>query len=82
MPQQNVAEQDQNVDLTEEALRPGDRLLLCSDGLTSMVEDDEILSTLHEAGDDPAASCRALVNAANSRGGDDNITAILVQIRD
>jgi len=71
-----------NVDLAEEALRPGDRLLLCSDGLTSMVEDDEILSTLHEAGDDPAASCRALVDAANSRGGDDNITAVLVQIRD
>jgi len=66
-------------DLIEEDLRPGDLLLLCSDGLTTMVEDGEILKTVLANKDDPAAGCRALVELANDRGGDDNVTVILAR---
>ncbi len=58
-------------------LRPGDRILLCSDGLTGMVDDagiSEILST-HS---DPEAACQMLIAAANNAGGKDNITAIVI----
>jgi serine/threonine protein phosphatase PrpC len=69
------------VDLSEQALRPGDLLLLCSDGLNSMVDDEGIAAAIVGQGDDLPAQCRALIAAANARGGDDNITAILVRAR-
>jgi protein phosphatase len=67
------------VDMHQVQLRPGDRLLLCSDGLSGMVDDEEIqrLVLLHEA---PQAACDALVQAANAAGGDDNVTAIIVEV--
>jgi protein phosphatase len=68
-----------SVDLREEALRAGDRVLLCSDGLNSMVDDEGILGALAGAGDDLLGQCRGLISAANARGGDDNITTILVR---
>jgi serine/threonine protein phosphatase PrpC len=68
------------VDLNEEQLQPGDRVLLCSDGLNSMLDDATILSTAGETGTDPEQSCRDLIAAANDRGGDDNITTILVAV--
>jgi serine/threonine protein phosphatase PrpC len=55
----------------------GDRLLLCTDGLTGMVADAAIATTLGEC-DDPEATCRALVDAANEAGGRDNITVLVV----
>lgn len=55
----------------------GDRLLLCSDGLTGMVEDEAIASLLAGA-HDPEAACAALVNAANKGGGKDNITVLIL----
>ena len=70
------------VDLVEEVLEPGDRLLLCSDGLNSMVDDDGILAALESGGDDLEASCLALVRAANAKGGDDNITAVIARVRE
>jgi protein phosphatase len=69
------------VDLAEEPLSAGDTLLLCSDGLNSMVQDDEIEALLRTHGADPERACRALVDAANERGGDDNTTVIVVRIR-
>jgi serine/threonine protein phosphatase PrpC len=58
-------------------LQAGDRLLLCSDGLTNMVSDRQIVQLLHvNAGAEEA--CQALVNAANVAGGTDNITALVV----
>ncbi|NTW29467.1 MAG: Stp1/IreP family PP2C-type Ser/Thr phosphatase [Coriobacteriia bacterium] len=57
----------------------GDRLLLCSDGLTGMLEDAgiaEILSTYH----DPGAAAHALIDAANNAGGHDNISVAIVDI--
>ncbi len=55
----------------------GDRLLLCTDGLTGMVEDDAIASLL-AAERDPEGACAALINAANKGGGKDNITALIL----
>lgn len=58
---------------------PGDALLLCSDGLWSMVHPEARLAALLAAGGEPAAICRRLVDAANQAGGEDNITAVWVQ---
>jgi len=66
------------VDLAEEQLQPDDRVLLCSDGLNSMLDDAAILDAAGEAGSDPEQVCRDLIAAANERGGDDNITVVLV----
>ncbi len=60
-------------------VKPKDRLLLCSDGLTDMLEDEEIKDMLKSART-PRSSCRALVNAANAMGGADNITALVIHI--
>jgi PPM family protein phosphatase len=58
---------------------PGDRLLLCSDGLTGMLEDGMIAEILaeHRA---PEAAAHALVNAANGAGGHDNISVIVIDV--
>jgi protein phosphatase len=66
-------------DIVEETLRPGDFILLCSDGLTTMVEDADILKTVLGHPDDLQAGCRALVELANARGGDDNVTVVLLR---
>jgi protein phosphatase len=66
-------------DVFLEPLRPGDRLLLCSDGLTRHVPDGEIASTVRSADLDRAAT--ALIDLAKSRGGEDNITVVLYAAR-
>ncbi len=58
---------------------PGDRLLLCSDGLTAMLEDGHIAETL-SAYRDPAVAARMLVDAANDAGGHDNISVVIVDV--
>lgn len=62
------------------SLLKGDRLLLCTDGLTGMITDEEIKAILHSH-PDLANACRALINAANNAGGEDNITAMIVNWR-
>ena len=57
-----------------------DQILLCSDGLTDLVEDEEILGVLSSHSQDEAA--RALVDMARSRGGHDNITMVIVEMPD
>jgi protein phosphatase len=64
-------------DVRSFALRPGDRILLCTDGLTKMIEDEEILALLGTAASQEEA-CRLLVEAANRRGGADNTTVVVV----
>ena len=61
-------------------LEVGDIYLLCSDGLNSMLEDDEILETVVAEGDDLEATTNTLIERANLRGGEDNITLILAKI--
>lgn len=69
-----------DVDVSLYDLVSGDRILLCSDGLTDMVDDQAIERTLRDHSDLNAA-CRALVDLANRNGGVDNITAILAGVR-
>jgi PPM family protein phosphatase len=58
----------------------GDIFLLCSDGLTDMVEDEEILELVHRNRDHLEDAVQALVAAANRGGGEDNITAVAFRI--
>jgi hypothetical protein len=58
----------------------GDVFLICSDGLTDMVEDEEILELVHRNRDDLDKAVKALVAAANRVGGEDNITAVAFRI--
>ncbi|MGZ5494329.1 MAG: Stp1/IreP family PP2C-type Ser/Thr phosphatase [Thermoanaerobaculia bacterium] len=67
-----------NPDASEIHAKPGDMFLLCSDGLTGMVPEDEILRIVAENAD-PVVACQKLIDEANERGGLDNITAILVK---
>ena len=69
------------VDLVEQPALPGDLLLLCSDGLSDLLEDEEMLAIVQEQGGDLEKACQCLVDRANYKGGDDNITALLIQAR-
>jgi len=69
------------VDLLTQPLDSGDYLLLCSDGLTGMMTDNEIYRLVHESSSLSEAVQR-LIGAANAAGGDDNITVILVRLRE
>ncbi len=66
------------IDLFEESLVPGDALLLCSDGLSGLVEDRELQAAVEEE-PTPEGACRRLVALAKQRGGHDNITVIVVR---
>jgi protein phosphatase len=74
---------DPEVDVDSWELTPykGDRILLCSDGLTNEVSDDEIASTLRTVSD-PDEAARQLVQAARDHGGSDNITCVVVDVVD
>lgn len=61
-------------------MRPGDRLLLCTDGLSNMVDDDSIADLLMTGTPEEAAS--ALIDAANDAGGGDNIAVVVVEAVD
>jgi protein phosphatase len=66
------------VDLTYVELRRGDTLLLCSDGLSGMVRNDEIREVLL-AHRDPVEACRELTDRANQAGGHDNVTVVIAR---
>jgi protein phosphatase len=59
-------------------LRPGDRLLLCTDGLTETTSDEEIARLI--ADEEPEEAARRLVEEANRRGGPDNVSVIVVAV--
>jgi len=65
---------------TEVKMAPGDWLLLCSDGLWNMIEDDQIMTILQDADDDPDRAVDALIAAANTAGGKDNISVAAIKI--
>lgn len=67
------------VDADEIELLPGDSLLLCSDGLTRMVPENEIAATLAQA-PDVAIAAERLVQQANECGGVDNITVVVIHL--
>lgn len=63
-------------DIIELPMEPGDKLLLCSDGLNTMLSDQEILDIIWSNGN-LATACEQLVFAANEKGGRDNITVVM-----
>ena len=67
------------VEVVQQALAPGDRVLLCSDGLSSVMPDEEIAEVV-AAGTDLDGVCEELVKRANAAGGPDNVTALLLQV--
>lgn len=69
-----------NIDEVKLDLAPGDRLLLCSDGLTEMVRDGDIATTLGEGTPDEVVW--KLVEMANNAGGVDNITTVVIEVLD
>ncbi len=64
-------------DVSIRELQPGDRILLCSDGLHGVIDDATLAAILADH-PDPADACRVLIDAANRGGGPDNITVVLV----
>jgi len=71
-----------DVDINESEAVPADIFLLCSDGLNSMLTDVEITETLQANRQDPETACQKLVEAANAKGGEDNITVIVCLMAD
>jgi serine/threonine protein phosphatase PrpC len=67
-----------DVDVYPIELQPGDRILFCSDGLTTMLRQDEMASILARE-HDPKRAAQLLVDAANAAGGEDNVTAVIVE---
>ncbi len=66
-------------DIYEQQVAPGEALLLCSDGLSGMVPDAQIWH-IWRTSTSPQEACDRLVEAANEAGGEDNITAVIVQV--
>ena len=70
---------DVEVDVMSLDLRPGDRILLCSDGLSSMISDEAIVGPLREE-TDPQRVADRLVELANEAGGEDNVTVVIIDV--
>jgi protein phosphatase len=74
--------QDLQVDMKVHKIESGDILLICSDGLTTMMPDDEIARVVGEAKNDVEKATRELVAAANAKGGEDNITVVILRFEE
>ena len=72
---------DRSPDLGVRELQSGDRYMICSDGLSPVVSDEAIRDVL-ASGADPAAAVRELVALAEDAGGPDNISVIVIEVRD
>jgi protein phosphatase len=70
-----------NPDVSKATLQLGDTLLLCTDGLSKVVPDEEIRKTLAQRSS-AEETCRRLVELANAHGGPDNVTAVVAHFRD
>ena len=87
-PQKNLitralgADEDVDVDTTVLPVRADDRFLLCSDGLSDMVPEARIAEIVVESPDDPEGASRGLLSAALEAGGNDNITVVVVDVRE
>ncbi len=87
-PQKNLitralgAEEEVEVDTTVLPVEPGDRFVLCSDGLSDMVPETRMQSILTSHPEDPEKTARALIAAALKAGGADNVTVVIVDVRE
>lgn len=68
------------VDLVPEQPHPGDIYVLCSDGLSGMITDEELLETVLAGGEDVDAMAQQLVQRANEHGGEDNVTVVVLRV--
>jgi serine/threonine protein phosphatase PrpC len=71
-------QEEVEVDIFTEPVQDGDVLVLCTDGLSSLVEDNEISAIVEQYG--PQESVSHLIECANERGGNDNVTAIVARV--
>jgi protein phosphatase len=71
-------QEEVDADIDVRTISAGDRYLLCSDGLTNMLKDAEIRDIVST--NDLEAACHRLIDIANERGGDDNITVVLAEV--
>jgi protein phosphatase len=67
-----------DADATTECLEPEDLVLLCTDGLTKMIEDDDLAAVITKFNSDQETLCRALITRALQAGGIDNVTIVIV----
>lgn len=67
------------VDTRDEEIKKSDLILICSDGLSSLAEDKDMLDIINRCGDNLDNACEGLIGLANFNGGDDNITVVLVK---
>ncbi len=87
-PQKNLitralgAAEEIQVDTATLDVEAGDRLLLCSDGLSDMVPEDRIQRILAEPSGDPETAARRLLSAALDAGGSDNVTAVVADVKE
>ena len=87
-PQRNLitralgAEEEVEVDTTVLPIRPGDRLILCSDGLSDMVSETRMLDVLLSSPEGPEKAAQALVSAALEAGGADNVSVVVVDVKE
>jgi serine/threonine protein phosphatase PrpC len=87
-PQKNLntralgADEEVDVDTAVLPVEAGDRILLCSDGLSDMVPEGGISLILAESPEDPEKAARGLLSAALDAGGNDNITVVVVDVRE
>jgi serine/threonine protein phosphatase PrpC len=73
-------QEDVEVDLQVRAVRRGDQYLLCSDGLSGHIQPEEIADVLQRHG--PQDAARYLIGLACERGGEDNITTVIVRVEE
>lgn len=71
-------QEEVDADIDIRVLREGDSFLLCSDGLSNLVKSDEMRDII--VTNDPEQACRRLIDVANERGGDDNVTTVLARV--
>ncbi len=87
-PQRNLitralgAEENVKVDTAVLPIEPGDRLVLCSDGLSDMVPEERISEILDRYREDPETPARRLLEAALEAGGTDNVTVVVVDVKE
>jgi protein phosphatase len=74
------AEDDPALDIAHGRIGVGDKFLICSDGLTAHLSDDDIAAGL--SGKSPEECCDGLIDLALSRGGTDNVTVVIVEFRE
>jgi hypothetical protein len=71
-----------DIDLNTIQMQTGDLILLCTDGLSTMLDDSEILKILIDAEGKTDRACKSLIQTANDKGGLDNITVILLKCKE